>query len=92
MFFCFLASKKMMNFKELFVYYDNLLAFYCFLKIHKKVLIQNLQDRIGVLFDMGEIILDKRLAIRQKHAHFLRLLIFYKNLLDDLVEILQRSQ
>ena len=92
MFFCFLVSKKMMNFKELFVYYDNVLAFYCFLKIHKKVLIQNLKDRIGILFDMGEIILDKRLAIRQKQAHFLRLLIFCKNLLDDLVEILQRSQ
>ena len=70
MVFCFLVSKKMMNFKELFVYYDNVLAFYCFLKIHKKILIHNLQDRIGVLFDMGEIILDKTLAIRQKRALF----------------------
>ena len=69
-----------MNFKELFVYYDNVLAFYCFVKIHKKVLIQNPQDRIELWFDMDEFILDKRLTIGQKHAQFLRLRMFYKKI------------
>ena len=69
-----------MNSKELFVYYDNVLAFYCFVKIHKKVLIQNPQDRIELWFDMDEFILDKRLTIGQKHAHFLRLRMFYKKI------------
>ena len=69
-----------MNFKELFVYYDNVLAFYCFVKIHKKVLIQNPQDRIELWFDMDEFILDKRLTIGQKHAYFLRLRMFYKKI------------
>ena len=48
-----------MNFKELFVYYDHVLAFYNFVKIHNKVLIQNPQDTIELLFDMDEINLDK---------------------------------
>ena len=81
-----------MNFKELFVYYEHVLAFYNFVKIHNKVLIQNPQDTIELLFDMDEINLDKRLTIGQKHACFLRLRRFYKNLLDDLTEIYQRSQ
>ena len=79
-------------FKELFVYHDNVLAFYCFVKIHKKVWIQSPQDKIEFLFDMDEIILDKRLTIGQKHVLFLRLWMFHKKLLDDLVEIYQRSQ
>ena len=82
----------MMNFKELFVYYDHDLAFYNFVKIHKKVLIQNPRNRIELLFDMNEINLDKTLTIGQKHACFLRLRRLYKKLLDDLIEIYQRSQ
>ena len=57
-------------FQELFVYYDKVLAIYCFVKICKKVLIQNPQDRIEFLFDMDKIIFDKRLTIGQKHALF----------------------
>ena len=40
---------------------------------------------------MNEINLDKRLTIGQKHACFLRLRRLYKKLLDDLIEIYQRS-
>ena len=82
----------MMNSKVLFVYYDNVLAFYFFVKIHKKVLIQNPQDRIELWFDMDKFILDKRLTIVQKHAHFLNFECSIKKLLDDFVEIYQRSQ
>ena len=57
-------------FQELFVYYDKVLAIYCFVKICKKVLIQNPQDRIEFLFDMDKIIFDKRLTIGQKHTLF----------------------
>ena len=49
----------MQNFKELFVYYDNVLAFYCFFKIHKKSLVENIQDRTELMLDMDEIILNR---------------------------------
>ena len=44
----------MQNFKELFVYYNNVLAFYCFFKIQKKSLVENIQDRTELMFDMDE--------------------------------------
>ena len=53
MIFLFLALKKM-YFKELFVCYDNVLAFYCFFKIHQKNLVKNIQQRIELMFDLDE--------------------------------------
>ena len=63
----------MQNFEELFVYYNNVLAFYCFFKIQKKSLVENIQDRTELMFDMDETILNRTLTIGQKHTRFLRL-------------------
>ena len=82
----------MQNFKQLFVYYDNVLAFYCFFKIHKKNFVENIQDRTELMLDMNEIILNRTPTIWKKHDRFLRLRMLYKELLDELVEVFQRSQ
>ena len=82
----------MQNFKQLFVYYDNVVAFYCFFKIHKKNFVENIQDRTELILDMDEIILNKTPTIWKKHDRFLRLRMLYKEFLDELVEVFQRSR
>ena len=44
------------------------------------------------MFDMDEIILNRTLKVGQKHARFLRLRMWYKELLDKLLEVFQRSR
>ena len=63
----FIFSLKKMNFREHFVHYDNVLAFYCFFL--------NLQAEKNqqLIFDLDEIIFNGSLTIGQKHARFLRL-------------------
>lgn len=82
----------MQNFKELFVYYDNVLTFHCFFKIHKKRLVENIQDRTELMFDMDEIILNRTVTTGQNHSRFLRLRMWYKELLDKLAEVFHRSR
>ena len=81
-----------MNFKEVFVNYQNVLAFYCFFKMHKKNLVENNQQRIELMFDLDKIFLNRSLTIGQKHARFLTLIAFHKKLLDELSEIFIRVQ
>ena len=53
---------------------------------------KNIQDRTELMFDMDEIILNRRLTIGQKHARFLRLRMWYKELLDEPIDVFQRSR
>ena len=51
----------MLDFKELFVYYDNVLAFYWLFDINN--LVENNQQRIELMFDMDKIILNMNLGM-----------------------------
>ena len=51
----------MLDFKELFVYYDNVLPFYWLFNINN--LVENNQQRIELMFDMDKIILNMNLTM-----------------------------
>ena len=51
----------MLDFKELFVYYDNVLACYWLFDINN--LVENNQQRIELMFDMDKIILNMNLGM-----------------------------
>ena len=69
-----------MNFKEFFVSYKNVLAFYSFLKMASKQKIRYYQERIEPMYDLNEIFSNKRLTIRKKQCEFLKLRTFHKKL------------
>ena len=75
-----------MNFKEFFVSYENVPAFYSFFKMTSKQIIRNDQERIQLMFDLNEIFSNERLTIGKKHFEFLKLRTLHKQLLDDLLE------
>ena len=78
--FSFINLKKKKNFKEVFVRYENILAFYSFLKPYNKHLIENDQQRIELMFDLDEIFFNTNLTI------VLKLRAFNKELLDELLD------
>ena len=64
----------------MFVRYENILAFYSFLKPYNKHLIENDQQRIDLMFDLDEIFFNTNLTI------VLKLRAFNKELLDELLD------
>lgn len=74
-----------MDLKEVFVYYDNVLTFFfvSLQSIKKSAQEYSAKNWTYVRFRLN-------LTNSQKHARFLKLRMFVKELLDELVEIFQR--
>ena len=73
-----------MNFKKLFVDYQNVLDFHVLLKTFSKQMVINDQERIGLMFNLDEVFFNRNLTIGKKQCEFLRLRTFHKQLLDEL--------
>ena len=57
-----------------------------FLKKFSKQIIIKDQERIKLMFDLGEVFFNRNFAIGKKHCKFLKLRSFHKQLLDELVD------